>query len=56
LNWMSQWITKDPLGIGVFLGYLALKVNEVANLHWIARGISLGFGPAVLRAEMSFPE
>ena len=55
LNWLVQWITKDPLGIGVFLGYLALKVNEISNLHWIARGISLGFDPAVLRAEMSFP-
>jgi V/A-type H+-transporting ATPase subunit C len=55
LDWMAQWITKDPLGIGVFLGYLALKLNEVANLHWISRGISLGFEPAVLRSEMSFP-
>ena len=27
LNWMSRQITNDPLGIGVLLGYLALKVN-----------------------------
>ncbi len=54
LAWTAQWIAKDPLGLGVFLGYLALKVNEVLNLHWITRGIGMGISPAILRAELQF--
>jgi V/A-type H+-transporting ATPase subunit C len=54
LTWLARGIAKDPLGLGVFLGYLALKVNEVLNLHWITNGISLGLTPAALRAELSF--
>lgn len=41
LNWMASLINQDPLGIGLVLGYLALKVNEIGNLRWIANGISL---------------
>lgn len=56
LRWLSSQIAKDPLGIGVLLGYLALKTNETGNLHWIARGISLGLKVESLKAEMEFPE
>lgn len=54
LKWMSQWITKDPLGIGVLLGYLALKINENRNLRWIAKGINLELSKENLRSELVF--
>jgi len=54
LSWMVQWIAKDPLGLGVFLGYLALKISEIANIRWIARGINLGLTPDILRSELDF--
>ncbi len=49
LQWMAQWIVKDPLGIGVLLGYLALKINEIRNLYWISKGINLGLDKEKLR-------
>jgi V/A-type H+-transporting ATPase subunit C len=52
--WMSRLISKDPLGIGVVLGYLALKLTEVNNIRWIAQGINLGLRPATIRAELEF--
>jgi vacuolar-type H+-ATPase subunit C/Vma6 len=55
LIWMSRQITKDPLGIGVLLGYLALKINEVNNIRWIAQGINLGFEEDNIRAELEYP-
>jgi V/A-type H+-transporting ATPase subunit C len=55
LEWMSQKIAKDPLGIGVVLGYSALKVNEIGNLNWIAQGISLGLELNAIQAELEFP-
>ena len=53
-TWLSSLIFKDPLGIGVFLGYLALKINEINNLRWIAHGIHLGLGPGEIKAELEF--
>lgn len=52
LDWMSQWIARDPLGIGVFLGYVSLKVNEIKNLTWIAQGIQIGLPADSIRAEL----
>jgi V/A-type H+-transporting ATPase subunit C len=54
LEWMSRQVKNDPLGIGVLLGYLALKVNEVTNIRWIAQGISLELQPDAILAEMMF--
>ena len=56
LRWLVWKIAKDPLGIGVFLGYLALKVNEIANLRRIARGIQLKQSPEAIRALLEFAE
>lgn len=52
LQWMAEQISKDALGIGVVLGYVALKVNEVGNLRWIAQGINLGLKADAIRAEL----
>jgi vacuolar-type H+-ATPase subunit C/Vma6 len=54
LSWLSKWIFKDPLGIGVFLGYLALKINEISNLRWITHGIHLGLGTGEIKAGLEF--
>jgi vacuolar-type H+-ATPase subunit C/Vma6 len=54
LAWMARQISRDPLGIGVLLGYVALKVNEVSNIRWIAQGISLGLKPDATRAELEY--
>lgn len=52
LKWMANQIKKDPLGIGVVLGYVALKVNEINNIRWITHGINLGLKPEAIRAEL----
>ena len=52
LQWMAEQITKDPLGIGVVLGYVALKANEISNLRWIAQGVNLGLKVEAIRAEL----
>lgn len=52
LGWMYRCIARDPLGFGVFLGYLALKVNEIHNLTWIAQGIQSGLKVDAIRAEL----
>jgi vacuolar-type H+-ATPase subunit C/Vma6 len=54
LKWMAEKLRSDPLGIGVVLGYSALKVNEVGNLRWIAHSISLGLGAASIRDNLEF--
>jgi len=52
LEWMAGQIKKDPLGIGVVLGYVALKVNEIGNIRRIMQGISLGLKADAIRAEL----
>ena len=52
LDWMRGLIHRDPLGIGVLLGYLALKVNETSNIRWIAHGINLRLKPDAIRMEL----
>jgi V/A-type H+-transporting ATPase subunit C len=54
LRWMSRLITKDPLGIGMLLGYLALKLNEISKIRWIAQGIDLGLKVDAIRAELEY--
>jgi len=55
LGWMLKQITKDPLGIGVLLGYLALKVNEISNIRWISQGVNLGLKAEAIRKELEYP-
>jgi len=54
LKSLVSLIAKHPLGIGVVLGYLALKTNEVSNLRWITNGIHLGMKPERIRAELVY--
>ena len=41
--WMAGLISRDPLGIGVPMGYAAFKDNEARNLRLITKFITLGF-------------
>lgn len=52
LEQLAWLMPKDPLGIGVVLGYIALKVNEIGNLRWIARGINLDLKAEAIQAEL----
>jgi vacuolar-type H+-ATPase subunit C/Vma6 len=52
LEWMARQFTRDPLDIGVVLGYVALKANEIGNLRWITHGINLGLRPAVILSDL----
>jgi V/A-type H+-transporting ATPase subunit C len=54
LEWMIDLIPKDPLGIGVVLGYVALKINEVNNIRWIAQGINIGLKAESIRMEVEY--
>jgi vacuolar-type H+-ATPase subunit C/Vma6 len=52
LKWLAGQMTQDALGIGVVLGYLALKVNEISNLRWMMQGIDLGLQAGAIRAGL----
>ncbi len=54
LEWLVALIPKDPLGIGVVLGYIALKINEVNNIRWIAQGANIGLKAEAIRLEVEF--
>lgn len=54
LDWLSRLIGRDPLGIGVVLGYLALKTAEISNIRWIAQGIVLGMPANNIRSELVY--
>jgi V/A-type H+-transporting ATPase subunit C len=54
LRWMAGLIIKDPLGIGVPLGYFALKISEVTNIRWVAHGNRLGLKADAIEAELEF--
>ena len=42
-RWMAGLISRDPLGIGVPIGYTALKEIEIKNIRLITKFIQLGF-------------
>jgi vacuolar-type H+-ATPase subunit C/Vma6 len=56
LRWMRNQILLDPLGIGVPVGYLALKTSEISNLRWIVHGIHQEFGRRAILAGLEFCE
>lgn len=45
LRWFSMLPKLNPFGVGVPMGYLALKKSEIRNIRWIAKGILSGFEP-----------
>lgn len=55
LRWRTSLMLDDPLGIGVFLAYVAMKVNEIQNIRRITLGIELGLAPEDIREWMVLP-
>jgi V/A-type H+-transporting ATPase subunit C len=54
LDHAAACLAADALGIGVLVGYLALKTNEVSNVRAIAQGIALGEKADRIRSELMF--
>jgi len=54
LSWMAKLFIRDPLGIGVPLGYFALKTSEVINIRWVAYGIHLGLEASTIKTGLEF--
>lgn len=55
LSWRSKLVLKDPLGVGVMLAYLALKINEVQNIRKIALGLEAGMQPVAILESLVLP-
>ncbi len=51
-NWSRDQMRLDSLGIGVPIGYLALKTNEINNLRWIAHAILQGLDHRTVQAGL----
>jgi len=54
LRWMAGLIVKNPLGIGLVLGYQALKINEVVNIRRIAYGLQLRLQPEAIKIDLEY--
>lgn len=54
LNQAAYLLAGDALGVGVLIGYLALKTAEMRNLHCIAQGIELRKQPDQILQELVF--
>lgn len=52
LIWSAKLPRRFPLGVGVPLGYVALKKSEIKNLRWIAKGVVSGFKPSFIRENL----
>jgi V/A-type H+-transporting ATPase subunit C len=44
----QQLVVRDALGIGVLIGYLALKTAEISNLRAIGNGLAFGDAPEAI--------
>lgn len=44
--------TGDPLGVGIIIGYLWAKQNEVTNLRIVVKGKAVGMPPDRMRREL----
>ena len=52
LKWLSKLPKLFPLGIGVPLGYYAIKRTEIFNLRWIGKGIASGFEVSYIKENL----
>jgi vacuolar-type H+-ATPase subunit C/Vma6 len=48
-------MARDPLGIGVLWGYLALKTAEITNLRLIGTGLALHDPPQDIQRHLIVP-
>ncbi len=54
LHQAQMLLIGDPLGIGVMIGYMALKTAEIHNLHRIAQGLAHQESPEHIQTELIF--
>lgn len=52
LRQANNLLIRDPLGIGMLIGYLAQKMNEIANLRRVVQGVFHGEQASAIRAEL----
>ncbi|MCJ7626606.1 MAG: V-type ATPase subunit, partial [Anaerolineaceae bacterium] len=52
LKWLALLPKLNPFGIGVPMGYIALKKSEIRNIRWIAKGIYSGFEPEYIKENI----
>jgi vacuolar-type H+-ATPase subunit C/Vma6 len=55
MDWLSVLPRQYPLGIGVPLGYTAMKRSEIRNISWIAKGIQSNFEPGYVKDNLERP-
>lgn len=55
MDWVMQQPYRDPLGIGVPIGYIHKKKREIECLRYIARSIQLGLQPECIIENMGIP-
>jgi len=49
----SRMYLQDPLGLGILIGYLWMKVSEVSNLKIIAHGVFYKMPPHYIRERLT---
>jgi V/A-type H+/Na+-transporting ATPase subunit C len=52
LKWLALLPKLNPFGIGVPMGYVALKNSEIRNIRWIAKGIYSGFEAGFIKENI----
>jgi len=52
LTWQTKLPKQYPFGVGVPIGYVALKFSEIRNLRWLSRGIYSGFEPSFINENL----
>lgn len=55
-DWVKKQPHRDPLGIGVPIGYIHAKKKEIECLRYIAHSIQLGLQPDCIAENMEVPE
>ena len=55
-NWVRRQPHRDPLGIGVPIGFIHKKKRELECLRYIASSIKLGLRPDCILENMEIPE
>ena len=52
LKWLTLLPKLNPFGVGVPMGYVAMKKSEIRNIRWIAKGIYSGFEPEFIKENL----
>jgi len=56
VDWARKLVYKSPLNIGLVIGYISLKTQELRNLRWIAQGVNMNMKSADIKAQLEYCE